>query len=121
MTIAFVGEILNQPETGTWFLMVRNDFKHLFPTLPDITRFLTIICTCGHGRHYRILRNLESIWADFALCLANTIADETTYSMDSKPIPVCKMKRYKFPRAMTEASKGYSTIGGVFGFKLHGL
>ena len=109
MTIAFVGEILNQPETGTWFLVVRNDFKHLFPTLPDITRY------------YRILRNLEGIWADIALCLANTIDDETTYSMDSKPIPICKMKRRKFPRAMTEASKGYSTMGGVFGFKLHGV
>ena len=72
--------------------------------------------------------------ADFALCLANTIDDETTYSTDSKPIPVCHMKRNKMPRAMTEArtarkvlsceqeaAKGYGTMGGVFGFKLHAV
>ena len=59
--------------------------------------------------------------ADFALCLANSVDDETTYSVDSKPIPVCHMKRNKFPRAMTEASKGYGTMGSVFGFKLHAV
>ena len=109
MTIAFVGEFLNQPESGTWFLMMKYQFGSLFQKLPDVTRY------------YRILKNLERIMADFALCLANDADDETTYSTDSKPIPVCHMKRNKFPRAMTEASKGYGTMGGVFGFKLHAV
>lgn len=109
MTIALVGELLNQPETGTWFMLVRNEFKHLFQKLPDVTRY------------YRILRNLERVWADFALCLANSVNDETTYSTDLKPIPICKLKRSKFPRAMTEASKGFSTMGGAYGFKLHAV
>ena len=134
LTIAFVGEILNQSKSGIWFLIAKHQFGYLFKKLPDVTRFLTIKCTCldpkdapnglgrcGHGRYYRILRNLERIMADFALCLANTVDDETTYSTDSKPIPVCHMRRNKFPRAMTEASKGYGTMGGVFGFKLHGV
>jgi hypothetical protein len=109
LTIAFVGEILNQAKSGIWFLIAKHQFGHLFKKLPDVTRY------------YRILRNLERIMADFALCLANSVDDETTYSTDSKPIPVCHMKRNKFPRAMTEASKGYGTMGGVFGFKLHAV
>jgi Transposase DDE domain len=109
MTIALVGEILHQAHAGTWFLLVRDLFKHLFRTLPDITRY------------YRIMRNLERIWADLALCLANTVDDDTTYSIDSKPIPICDLKRSSFPRAMTEAIYGYSSMGGVWGFKLHAV
>jgi hypothetical protein len=96
MTIALVGEILHEAYAGTWFLLVSRFCKHLFRTLPDITRY------------YRIMRNLERIWADLALCLANTINDDTTYSVDSKPIPICNLKRSRFPRAMTEAIYGCS-------------
>jgi hypothetical protein len=96
MTIALVGEILHEAHAGTWFLLVRRFGKHLFQKLPDITRY------------YRIMRNLERIWADLALCLANTVDDDTTYSIDSKPIPICNLKRTSFPRAMTEAIYGYS-------------
>jgi hypothetical protein len=85
LTIALVGEILNQAKTGVWFMIIKNQFKHLFKQLPDLTRY------------YRILRNLERVMADFALCLANTVDDTTTYSADSKPIPICHIKRYKFP------------------------
>lgn len=109
ITIALVGEFLGQDKSGTWFLLIKYQFKYLFGKLPDVTRY------------YRILRNLEQIMADFALCLANVVDDETTYSTDSKPIPVCHMKRNKLPRAMTEAAKGYGTMGGVFGFKLHAV
>ena len=122
MTIALVGELIHQAHSGTWFLLVRNAYKHLFQKLPDITRY------------YRIMRNLERIWADLALCLANTVEDDTTYSIDSKPIPICDLKRSGFPRAMTEARTarkvlsceqeaiyGYSTMGGVWGFKLHAV
>ena len=109
MTIALVGELMHQAHSGTWFLLVRNAYKHLFRRLPNITRY------------YRIMRNLERIWADLALCLANTMADDTTYSIDSKPIPICNLKRSRFPRVMTEAIYGYSTMGGVWGFKLHAV
>ena len=109
MTIALVGEIMHEAHSGTWFLLVSRFCKHLFKTLPDITRY------------YRIMRNLERIWADLALCLANTVGDDTTYSIDSKPIPICNLKRSGFPRAMTEAIYGYSSMGGVWGFKLHAV
>ena len=109
MTIALVGELIHQAHSGTWFLLVRNAYKHLFQKLPDITRY------------YRIMRNLERIWADLALCLANTVEDDTTYSIDSKPIPICNLKRSSFVRAMTEAIYGFSSMGGVWGFKLHAV
>ena len=71
MTIAFVGEMLNQLGSGTWFQLVKNEFSSLFLVLPDITRY------------YRVTRILERIWADFALCLANNAGEVTTYSTDS--------------------------------------
>ena len=108
MSIALVGDLLNQADTGLWFSVVKTSCKELFPTLPD------------ESRYYRILNNLERIWADFALFL--TAEHEVlAYSVDSKPLPVCKFKRHKRPRAMTEATTGFSTQGAVYGFKLHAL
>lgn len=109
MTINLVGEILHEAHAGTWFLLVKQFCKHLFGKLPDVTRY------------YRVMRNLERIMADFALCLANHVQDDTTYSVDSKPMPICKLKRSRSPRATAEASYGFSTMGGVYGFKLHAV
>ena len=84
MSIALVGDLLNQADTGLWFSLVKGTFKELFPVLP------------GESRYYRILNNLERIWADFALFL--TAEHEVlAYSVDSKPLPVCKFKRHKRP------------------------
>ena len=108
MTIALVGDLLNQADVGLWFNLVKREYKNLFPVLPDDTRY------------YRVLNKLERIWADFALSLT---AQHCTwsYSVDSKPLPVCKFKRHNRPRAMTEATVGFSTQGAVYGFKLHAL
>ena len=108
MTIALVGDLLNQADTGLWFNLVKTSCEELFPILPD------------ESRYYRVLNNLERIWADFALLL--TAQHEVlAYSVDSKPLPVCKFKRHQRPRAMTEATTGFSTQGPVYGFKLHAL
>lgn len=108
MTIALVGDLLNQADVGLWFKLVKCEYQQLFPDLPDDTRY------------YRVLNNLERIWADFALFLT-AHHPLLAYSIDSKPLPVCKFKRYQRPRAMSEASVGYSTQGAVYGFKLHAL
>lgn len=76
MTIALVGESLDQADAGAWFAIVKRDHADAFPNLPDVTRY------------YRITRNLERVWADLALCLANTVEDDTVYVVDSKPIPI---------------------------------
>ena len=66
------------------------------------------------------MNNLKRIWADFALFLT-TEHEVLAYSVDSKPLPACKFRRHKRPRAMTEATVGFSTQGAVYGFKLHAL
>jgi transposase len=108
MTIALVGDLLNQADVGLWFNLVKREYEGLFPVLPDDTRY------------YRVLKNLERIWADFALMLGAQ-REVVAYSIDSKPLPVCKFKRHHRPRAMTEATVGFSTQGAVYGFKLHAL
>jgi hypothetical protein len=109
MTISLVGDILRRSTSEYWYLEVRLHHAHLFRQLPDLTRY------------HRILKNLERVMADFALCLANQCDVDTTYAADSKPVPICKDKRRFQPRAMTEAARGFSTSGATFGFKLHAI
>lgn len=108
MTIALVGDLLNQADIGLWFNLVKGEYRSLFPVLPD------------DSRYYRILTKLERLWADLALALTAHHAP-LAYSVDSKPLPVCTFKRHRRPRAMTEATVGFSTQGPVYGFKLHAL
>lgn len=108
MTIALVGNLLNQADVGLWFNLVKSEYRSLFPVLP------------GDTRYDRVLKNLERIWADLVLALTAQHAT-WAYSVDSKPLPVCTFKRHRRPRAMTEATVGFSTQGAVYGFKLHAL
>ena len=109
ISIALVGELLREAHSEHWFIHVKLVYAHLFPSLPDVTRY------------HRVLKNLERIMADFALCLANTNDDSTTYVIDSKPLPICRYKRRAHPRAETQAASGYATMGFVHGFKLHAV
>ena len=105
LTIAVVGEILAQPYESTWYWIVNQLFRELFPKLPH------------YSRYHRILRNAERLVAELAL---SVLPENRVHLIDSKPLPVAKGKRSfwsKFP----EARKGFSTMGMVFGFKLHAL
>lgn len=108
MTIALVGDLLNQADVGLWFNLVKREYGELFPQLPD------------DSRYYRVLNKLERIWADVALSLTAQHS-ALAYSVDSKPLPICAYKRHQRPRAMTEATVGFSTQGPIYGFKLHAL
>jgi hypothetical protein len=81
MTISLVGEWMKQRYMGDWFNFVKIEYAHLFPLLPDDTRY------------YRILGNLERIFADLALIVANFATD--FYVIDSLPLPICKGARWK--------------------------
>lgn len=106
-SIVLVGELLQQKNQGLWYSIVKSEYKDLFPALPDLSRF------------YRIQRNFERIYADFALLLAQ---HDGVYLIDSKPIPICKGVRYKRERLMTEAVSGRGGASKFFcGFKLHGI
>jgi len=109
MTISLMGDLLAEPYSGDWFVWVKHEYAFLFPSLPDVSRY------------YRVMCNLERIFADFALVLANSLEDDTTYKIDSKPVPICKYKRRTHPRVQGEAARGYGTQGAVFGFKLHAV
>ncbi len=106
ITIAIVGEILAQPFESTWYWIVRQTFTGLFPELPHYTRY------------HRILRNAERLLAELALSVVPEHSEH--HAVDSKPLPVAKGKRASWAK-LPEAEKGFSTMGMVFGFKLHAL
>jgi len=107
MTIVIMGEILQQNNQGTWYLLVKQSYAALFPVLPDVTRF------------YRIQRNLAAIYADFALLLAE---HDGSYAIDSTPVAICHPLRRQRERSMTQASTGYGGVSKrVHGFKLHAV
>jgi len=107
LTIVLVGELLQQKNQGLWYMMVQTEYQELFPTLPELSRF------------YRIQRNFERIYADFALRLAQ---HDGVYLIDSKPIAICKGVRQHRARLMTEAVVGRGGATKFFcGFKLHAI
>ncbi len=106
MTIALVGELRSQDHSGDWFDSVKVEYAALFPVLPHRTRY------------YRVLKQLERIFADFALRFAGA---DTLHVIDSKPLSICKGVRWKRPRAMTEATSGRGGLGWFYGFKLHAV
>ena len=107
MSIVLVGEILQQKNQGLWYSMVKTEYRDLFPTLPDLSRF------------YRIQRNLERIYADLALLIAK---HDGVYCIDSQPLPICKGVRYTRERQMSEADSGRGGASTWFyGYKLHAI
>lgn len=104
-TIAIVGEILAQPYESTWYWIVSQSYRDLFPELPDSSRY------------HRILRNAERLLAELAL---SVLSENQHHLIDSKPLPVAKGKRISWSKFL-EADKGFSTMGMVYGFKLHAL
>jgi len=107
MTIVIMGEILQQSNQGAWYLLVKQCYADLFPVLPDLSRF------------YRIQRNLERIYADFAMLLAD---HDGNYAIDSKPVAICHYLRHRRERGMSQAASGRGGVGKyVHGFKLHAV
>jgi hypothetical protein len=105
LTIAVVGELLAQPFESTWYWIVRQRFQDLFPNLPE------------YSRYHRVLRNAEPLLAALALSVISKRSQ--LHLIDSKPLPI-EGKRAEWAK-LPEASKGFSTIGMVYGFKLHAL
>lgn len=105
-TIALVGEILAQPFETVWYWLVQENHQDLFPRLPDYTRY------------HRVTRHAEGLWADLARSVLHE--NELPRLIDSKPLPVAKGKRHQWAK-LPEAQRGFSTLGPVFGFKLHAV
>jgi hypothetical protein len=105
LTIAVVGEMMSQPFESNWYWLVRSTFGELFPHLPE------------YSRYHRIIRNAELLLAHLALAV---VPKDELHLIDSKPLAVAKGKRKDWAR-LPEARLGFSTLGPVFGFKLHAL
>jgi hypothetical protein len=105
LTIAVVGEMMSQPFESVWYWMVRHSYRDLFPHLPE------------YSRYHRIIRNTEGLLAQLALAV---VPQDEVYLIESKPLPIAKGKRKGWTR-LPEARLGFSTLGPVFGFKLHAL
>lgn len=106
-TIAIVGELVAQPYESIWYWLVGQSYRHLFPKLPE------------YSRYHRVVRNAEKLWADLALAMLEGSTGKFKI-IDAKPLPVVKGKRADWAKCL-EASKGFSTMGMVYGFKLHAL
>lgn len=66
------------------------------------------------------MRNAEKLWAALALELVRSLPGAELKIVDAKPLPIAKGKRASWAKCL-EASKGFSTMGMVYGFKLHAL
>ena len=83
-----------------------HNHQDLFPRLPE------------YSRYHRVLRNAEKVWAE----LARSVVGNSSLAkvIDSKPLPVAKGKRQTWAK-LPEARYGFSTMGSIFGFKLHAV
>ena len=106
LSIAVVGELLAQPFESTWYWLVQQRFQDLFPSLPE------------YSRYHRVLRNAEPLLAGLALSVVSKRSQ--LHLIDSKSLPIAKGRRADWAR-LPEAAKGFSTMGMVYGFKLHAL
>ena len=107
-TIALVGELVAQPYESIWYWLVQQNHRDLFPKLPE------------YSRYHRVVRNAEGLWAELALYIARRLPDSQRKLIDAKPLPVAKGKRAAWAK-LPEARKGFSTMGMVYGFKLHAV
>jgi hypothetical protein len=107
LTIALVGELVAQPYESVWYWLVSQSYRRLFPKLPD------------YSRYHRVVRNAEKLWAALAPELVGD-PPGTLRIVDAKPLPVAKGRRADGAKCLA-ASKGFSTMGMVYGFKLHAL
>jgi hypothetical protein len=105
-TIALVGEMMAQPFESVWYWLVQQNHRELFPHLPE------------YSRYHRVLRNAEKLWAELACSVVR--ADPYPKLIDSKPLPIAKGKRQTWAK-LPEACYGFSTMGSVYGFKLHAI
>ena len=105
-TVSLVGEMMSQPYESVWYWLVQQTHRDLFPYLPE------------YSRYHRVVRSAEKLWAELARS-ALTHSDLPKL-IDSKPLPIAKGKRQTWAK-LPEACYGFSTMGAVYGFKLHAV
>ena len=90
------------------YLLIAQNFGHLFPKLPCYAQWL--------ARLHKVAALVGRLVQKASLPL-----DDNVYLMDSKPVPVCKPIRHGRVRLLRDedAYWGRNKAGWYFGFKLH--
>ena len=83
ITISIVGELLTIDSEKSFFSLLKREYKSLFPSLGDRTRF------------NRTKRNLHSVISKIIEYVSETLqfSSNNVRIIDSMPIPVCKFRR----------------------------
>jgi hypothetical protein len=88
--------------------VIKHSYASYFPQAPSYERFLVLVSRC-----YQLM----GLWS-LHCCLKSKRTG--LYIIDSKPLPVCHLKREHSHRVFwATARKGKSSTGWFFGFKLH--
>jgi hypothetical protein len=113
ITISIVGELLTIDSENAWYKFCKRNFKDLFPTFCDRTRF------------NRTKRNLHSIIEQIRkeICRLMGCEDQLYRVIDSIPIPVCKFGRAHFHTTFKGFGAAYGRCASkketYYGYKLH--
>lgn len=113
ITIAIMGEVCGIDSENAWFKYVSKNFKDLFPTIGDRSRY--------NRTRRNLLNVIEVIRSNMVEYMTN---NSNVFIVDSMPIPVCKFARAYFSkRFKTIAEYGYCAAKkeNYYGFKLHAL
>lgn len=111
ITIAIVGELMENDSERAWYNFCIKNLSDLFPNFCDRTRF------------NRIRRNLQSITNEIRKEINHMIQPTEIQIVDSLPLPVCKFGRAAFHKTF----RGYGATYGrcaskketYLGYKIH--
>ena len=98
LTIAWVGEMVGIDSENAWYNLVKKEFSHLFPHLPDRTRY---------NRRRRYLWKASDKLRE---ALVKELPRDDIFIVDSFPVPLCDFKR-------ANSSTSPLKCEGVFGLQ----
>jgi len=110
LTILLVGELCQCPRERAWLRQVRSSYRHLFPALPEDSRF---------NRRAQMVRHLLRALRDSVLCWAD--ADlEPLRLLDTFPMPLCACYRIRQSTLpIDDATFGYNRSKTQYFYGLH--
>ncbi len=118
IAIAWVGEMVGIDSERAWYSFVKKEFSHLFPHLPQRSRF------------NRRRRNLWAVSGKLREAINQELPLSDILIADSLPIPICDFKRAHFSTSPLKCEDASGTqavygccqtkgLGTFLGFRLH--